>query len=119
MTLPAVPAAVGQARRTARDFACSQGADAGLVADVALAVSEACTNAVRHSGASALVLELACMEGELQVRVVDRGRGVYARAEDPGAGLGLSIIARIASRVELRQPASGGTELSMAFALAS
>jgi serine/threonine-protein kinase RsbW len=116
-TLVATPQAVGVARRAACDFARRHGASDRRAADVALAVSEACTNAVRHSGSADLVLDLHHHDHELRVRVVDRGSGVHAGV-DPGAGLGLPIISRVASHVEVREPACGGTDVAMTFALA-
>ena len=48
-SFPAVPDAVTQARLTLVDRLRALGADDGSLDDVALAVSEACTNAVMHA----------------------------------------------------------------------
>jgi serine/threonine-protein kinase RsbW len=120
-SLPVEAATVRTGRHRASDFARAHGASTRRAADVGLAVSEALTNAVVHSGASngreAIVLELACEGPELTVAVRDRGRGLRPRPDSPGIGLGLPIIASLADRVQIRRPPDGGTELSMVFLL--
>ncbi len=115
------PATVRTGRHRASDFAREHGASVRRAADVGLAVSEALTNAVLHSGMSAeqdgIVLELACDGPELIVAVRDHGRGLRPRPDSPGMGLGLPIIASLADRVQIRRPPDGGTELSMVFLL--
>jgi signal transduction histidine kinase len=56
---------------------------------LALAVREALTNAVRHAAASEIVLGLSVEADRLCVRVADNGRGFRAR-EGPAAGQGLA-----------------------------
>jgi anti-sigma regulatory factor (Ser/Thr protein kinase) len=118
-SLPVDPSTVRTGRHRASDFAREHGASVRRAADVGLAVSEALTNAVLHSGTSAqqngIVLELACEGPELVVAVRDHGRGLRPRPDSPGMGLGLPIIASLADRVQIRRPRDGGTELSMVF----
>jgi len=117
--VPAVPESVGSLRRSAQEFAESAGAPRKRVSDIALAVSEACTNVVIHAyreqpGKLALAAEAS--DGEIRVRVVDEGEGLTPRADSPGLGLGLPLIARLTDRFEVNPgPAGRGTELSMSF----
>ena len=82
-----------------------------VLADLKLAVTEACANAVRHAYAedddgSNLVIEIA-----------DDGRGLgAARVESPDAatglpeaGMGLSIMRAVVDELEIESPPAGGT----------
>jgi serine/threonine-protein kinase RsbW len=119
MTLPAEPPSVPALRRRASSFAAAQGADRDLVADVALAVSEAVTNAVKYAEVSGTdsVLDLcAARKGDwLEVRVRDRGEG-FGKGSTDGLGLGLTIIARLAADLRIVQEGEG-TEVRMRFPL--
>ncbi|HET9198678.1 MAG TPA: ATP-binding protein [Solirubrobacterales bacterium] len=119
LTLPAEPASVPALRRRTSSFAAAQGAGRDLVADVALAVSEAVTNAVKYAQADGTrsVLDLcAARKGDwLEVRVRDRGE-VFGRGSTDGLGLGLSIIARLATDLRIVQEGDG-TEVRMRFPL--
>jgi serine/threonine-protein kinase RsbW len=117
--VPAVPEAVCSLRRAAGELAERCGADEQLVEDITLAVSEAATNAVIHAyreDAGRLALAAECENGALWFRVIDEGTGLSPRADSPGLGLGLPLIARLTSRFEVRPgPEGRGTELAMAF----
>lgn len=82
----------------------------GLIADVQLAVTEAVTNAVRHSGCAHFEVLGRISEGALCVRVWDRGRG----RGDPEAGLGTGIIRAVAGSVEF-EDTHPGTRVTMRF----
>jgi len=120
LTLPAEPSSVPTLRRRTSSFAAAQGAGRDLVADVALAVSEAVTNAVKYAEVSGTdsVLDLcAARRGDwLEVRVRDRGEG-FGRGSADGLGLGLTIIARLAADLRIVQEGEG-TEVRMRFPLA-
>jgi serine/threonine-protein kinase RsbW len=92
-----------------------------VVADIALAVTEACTNAVVHAypngAAGTITITASHVDGGLSVTVRDRGRGMSARVDTPGLGVGLPVIAAIAQSVEIGSPDGGGTEMRMRFAL--
>ena len=93
-----------------------------VIADVALAVTEACTNAVVHAypngSAGTITITATHAAGALSVVVRDRGCGMSARVDTPGLGVGLPVIAAIAQSVEIGSPDGGGTEMRMRFALA-
>jgi anti-sigma regulatory factor (Ser/Thr protein kinase) len=72
-------------------------------ANLALAVSEVVTNAVRHSGAEEKIkLALTPKDGYLCVRVSDAGAGLVPRPgamkADGGAGVGLFLVEQLTRR---------------------
>jgi serine/threonine-protein kinase RsbW len=121
LVMPAEPSSVPQLRHRAARFAADQGAEQGVVDDVALAVSEAVTNAVKYAGVAGAegVVELAGAQrdGWLEVTVRDRGEG-FGKGSTDGLGLGLSIIARLCSELTIVQEGDG-TEVRMRFPLPS
>jgi serine/threonine-protein kinase RsbW len=90
--------------------------------DVALAVSEAATNAVVHAYRSdddrGDVRVVACArETGLVVVVRDYGVGMSPNPDSPGPGLGLSVIGAIAAELNIERPDSGGgTRIRIRFA---
>jgi serine/threonine-protein kinase RsbW len=119
LTLPAEPAAVPTFRRQASQFAAEQGVGPDVVADVALAVSEAVTNAVKYANASGpkgvVELSAATTEDWLEVKVRDHGEG-FGKGSSDGLGLGLAIIARLCADLKIIQEGDG-TEVQMRFPL--
>ena len=97
--------------------------DDDVIADIALAVTEACTNAVIHAyaggvGDGTINVIATHVDGSLAVTVRDHGGGMAPRVDTPGLGVGLPVIAAIAQSVEIGTPEGGGTEVRMRFALA-
>jgi serine/threonine-protein kinase RsbW len=93
-----------------------------VTADIALAVTEACTNAVVHAypeGDGTIHVTASHVDGVFAVIVRDHGCGMSARVDTPGLGVGLPVIAAIARSVEIGTPAGGGTEVRMRFGLSS
>jgi serine/threonine-protein kinase RsbW/stage II sporulation protein AB (anti-sigma F factor) len=114
----ATPAAVPGVRRAVVDFAELHGV--GIPPDVALAVSEAITNAVLHAyrnGDTGDVRVVACAEPDRLVVVVrDYGCGMKPNPDSPGLGLGLAVIGRVAAELTIERPdEGGGTRLRMCF----
>ena len=118
-TYPSTPSGVGAMRREVAAFAGRAGMNDDGVGDIQLAVSEAATNAVIHAYRQT--------EGELHVRahidgteliviVSDTGSGLAARADSPGLGLGMPLMASVATRFHVVSK-DGGTEVHMVFAL--
>lgn len=93
--------------------------DPEVLSDVKLAVSEACANAVVHAYADEasglLDLEVTALGAQLEVVVRDHGRGMMPRADSPGLGVGLPLMASLAESLELTNRADGGTEVRMSF----
>jgi serine/threonine-protein kinase RsbW len=121
LTLPAEPASVPTFRRRASQFATEQGVGEDVVADVALAVSEAVTNAVKYAkvaeGEGVVELSAATSGDWLEVRVRDHGKG-FGKGSSDGLGLGLAIIARLCADLKIIQEGDG-TEVRMRFPLPS
>jgi serine/threonine-protein kinase RsbW len=91
-----------------------------VLADVKLAVTEACTNVVVHAyGAGEGPMEVAAtVDGEvLRVTVRDEGLGIVPRPDSPGLGLGLPLIATLTDSLELGKASDNRTEVSMVFRL--
>jgi anti-sigma regulatory factor (Ser/Thr protein kinase) len=95
----------------------------GLAApgDVALAVTEAFTNAVVHAyrgGATGDIRVVACArETGLVVVVRDYGCGLQPNPDSPGPGLGLAVIGALVAEMNLERPDTGGTRIRLRFAV--
>ena len=120
-TYAAVVGSVALARRSVARWLHGVVADQLLIGDIALAVSEACTNAVVHgypndeTGAFRVCVSHA---GEtVLVTVSDDGGGMIPRPDSPGLGLGLPLMSTLSERLEVRSAALGtGTVVQMRFA---
>jgi serine/threonine-protein kinase RsbW len=120
LTLPARPENVAVARHAIGGFADVVAMPDQTLADVKLAVTEACTNVVVHAypnGDGPMGLRASVDEGVLRVVVVDEGRGILPRADSPGLGLGLPLIATLAESLELGTGTNEETEVRMSFRL--
>jgi serine/threonine-protein kinase RsbW len=117
-TADAVPAA----RHAVTAYARRTGVADGRLTDIALAVSEACSNVVVHAyphRAEPGRMEVTARRPDdvLEVAVSDAGRGMMPRTDSPGLGLGLPLVTRVAEQVEIQSPAGGGTHVKMFFTL--
>jgi serine/threonine-protein kinase RsbW len=87
------------------------------VSDVKLAVTEAVTNVIRHAygDESGQVVAVADVDGDtLRIVIADTGAGIVSRSDNPGLGLGLPLITRLADTVDVISKAPG-TEIHMTF----
>jgi anti-sigma regulatory factor (Ser/Thr protein kinase) len=113
---------VGSIRRDLSAFAEHCGASTDAQEAIALAVSEALTNAVRHAyigRAPGEVRVSATLEddGRIAVIVSDDGAGMIPRTKDVHLGLGLRLISYMADDVTIsRGGLAGGTTVAMRFA---
>jgi serine/threonine-protein kinase RsbW len=111
-----------QARRAVVDWAQGHVDDRAILSDIALAVTEAATNAVLHAyrdtDEPGSVIVEAELDGEhVCLYVRDEGSGLAPRVDSPGLGLGLGLIAQVADSADVRAPETGGTEVVMRFAV--
>lgn len=118
---PAAPQSIAALRRVVIDLAVRGGATERQCQDIALAVSEALTNAVTHAYArhprpGAVAVHAALDGYALDVVVLDEGVGMAPPSMRPSTGLGLAIIARVTERLELSD-AAPGTRVRMTFAI--
>jgi anti-sigma regulatory factor (Ser/Thr protein kinase) len=124
LTMPARPEGVGVVRQALAGMADALDVDASVLADMRMAVTEACTNVVVHAydqDAGVLEVEMLADVAGLTIVVRDHGTGIQsrpARFEPPALGLGLPLIAVLADSFELRGSAGQGTEVRMTFGYA-
>jgi serine/threonine-protein kinase RsbW len=88
--------------------------------DVALVVSEAVTNAVRHAyvgrPAGDVHVRVTVDDGEVMVEVQDEGNGLRPRPDSPGLGYGLALMVAVSRRFEAQTVEGSGTRLCAWFA---
>jgi serine/threonine-protein kinase RsbW len=121
LTIPARPEYVALCRLALTGIARTRAMPAELVADLKLALTEACSNSVRHAydegreGAVEIRYELT--DDRLTVEVTDEGSGfdpeVIQRAQqelDEG-GLGIAIIRAVTDDLEIGVRPEGGSRL--------
>jgi len=113
LTLSAEPKTLAHARRILRRWLNERGADEGVVAEMTIAVSEACANAIEHAYApSPATFELhgQARDGEITFTIRDGGRWRPPRGHNRGRGL--SIIVAAMDDVQIDRTAEG-TEVVM------
>jgi anti-sigma regulatory factor (Ser/Thr protein kinase) len=119
LTLPARPENVAVVRHVLGAFADALRLPDDVVEDMRLAVTEACTNVVRHAyddGEPGPIDVVIRPDGDrLELIVSDCGRGMGSSIDVRGPGLGLPLIAALADHVDLRHEAPRGSRLSMSF----
>ena len=118
LVLAARPENVAVVRHVLGGLGDALGLDPRTVADLRLAVSEACTNVVVHAyddGAAGVFEVEACLDGPLlTVTVRDHGRGMRPRPDSPGLGLGLPIAEALTTSFEIGE-SDAGSEVRMTF----
>ncbi len=119
---PALPLRVAEIRRDVAGVASDHGADEMALLQINLAVSEAATNAVLHAyrdDRSAGDVHVLVLHDDdfLDVSICDDGIGMSPRADSPGMGLGLCLMAHEADSFQIKTTPGGGTEVALRFAL--
>jgi anti-sigma regulatory factor (Ser/Thr protein kinase) len=120
LTLPARAENVAVVRHAFGGLGDALDIDDQILADVKLAVTEACTNVVVHAypeHEGPMEIAAALREGRLAITIRDEGRGMLPRPDSPGLGLGLPLIATLAETLELGRSEDDRTEVRMTFRL--
>jgi serine/threonine-protein kinase RsbW len=120
LVLPARPENVAVVRHALGGFGDAFDISDQALADIKLAVTEACTNVVVHAypdGEGPLGISAWMQDERLTVVVHDEGRGMLPRPDSPGLGLGLPLIATLAESLELGTGTDERTEVRMTFVL--
>ena len=102
--------------------------DDGALADLKLAVTEACGNAIRHAQPTdhgVVKVDFDLDDGTIEIRVADAGPGIRALPDDEPdelaeSGMGIAIIRALVDDFEIRDGDSGrGTVVRMRKRLAA
>jgi anti-sigma regulatory factor (Ser/Thr protein kinase)/putative methionine-R-sulfoxide reductase with GAF domain len=96
LRLPAQPKTLAHVRRVLRRWLVNRGADEVDVAEVTIAVSEACANAIEHAYSPApasFELDATGANGEVTVAIRDGGRWRPPRGSNRGRGLSIMVAA--------------------------
>ena len=120
LSVPARPENVAVVRHVLSGFAEALRLPTEMVEDMRLAVTEACTNVVRHAydGEQSGPIEIVLRPDdgdELEVIVSDAGRGLQPSPDTAGPGLGLPLIASLVHRLEIQHAPRAGSRLAMTF----
>ena len=124
LSLPARARNIAVVRRALEAIAEELALPRRLVEDMRLAVTEACTNVVRHAYSgheaddqNALRIELRPRPHGMLVVVEDRGRGLAPSPEGGGPGLGLPLMAALTEDLQISHgPDNRGSRVAMSFA---
>jgi serine/threonine-protein kinase RsbW len=122
LTLPARPENVAVVRHVLGALGEVLSLPDNVCEDIRLAVTEACTNVVRHAYADdggTIDVAVRPRGDALEVTVSDAGRGIVPSPDNGGPGLGLPLIEALADSVELERNQDTGSRLVMRFARAT
>ena len=119
LIVPARPENVAVIRHVLGAFAEALRLPPDLVEDLRLAVTEACTNVVRHAyqDDEPGPIDVTIRPGgdRLEVVVADEGPGIGPSPDVAGPGLGLPLISALADSVEIGHDPRRGSRLAMSF----
>lgn len=126
LTLPRDEVTVPVARHVVRSSMREIGVDRDTVSDLEIALAEACTNVLDHSGpGDEYVVSLSVEPTTAVLRVVDRGRGFDFGAMsglDPSAtadrGRGVALMRALVDRVKFTSVPEDGTVVHLEKGLA-
>ncbi len=120
-TLPAIPGSVPIIRHELERILEPLGITPEQGADMRLALTEACTNAVQHAYADGappgeMVVTFEASAEALIISVVDAGHGIHGPSPQPGLGVGLRLMQALADAVAIGD-VRPGTGVRMTFRL--
>jgi serine/threonine-protein kinase RsbW len=132
LTIPAKPEFITLGRLALTGIARVRGEAMGeeVLGDLKLALTEACTNSVRHAyanGEGTVQITYDLYDDRLVVEVADEGEGFVAPSGTRGkldedelseGGLGIAIIEALADELEITERVAGGSSLRFVKRLA-
>lgn len=127
LMVPGKPEYVGAVRLAISSLANNAGFDIEAIEDIKVAVSEACTNIVRHGNVElkegeSIEYEVTCQisDDKFSISVEDNGAGYdvndYQEPDLPSeeaGGLGIFIIRALMDEVEVKSEVGIGTHITM------
>ena len=120
MEVPTKPEYVGIIRLTVSGMANKVGFNIDDIEDIKVAVSEACTNAIKHSLDEKFNIEFEVLNNGLAINIQDKGKGCDIDSigepdlENPKeSGLGLFIIKTLMDELEISSEENNGTNIKM------
>jgi anti-sigma regulatory factor (Ser/Thr protein kinase) len=122
LSLLARPENVAVVRHVLGVLVESMGVHRAVVEDVRLAVTEACTNVVRHAydeTPGPMEVEVNPGDDAVEVVVSDHGRGLAGSRDGGGPHLGMPLMAALADSIEVDQHAGIGSRVAMSFSRGS
>jgi anti-sigma regulatory factor (Ser/Thr protein kinase) len=113
LRLATEPRVLAQVRRTLRRWLRQQGAHGDELAEIPMAVSEACANAIEHAYSPApATFEIEASEADGEVSIIVRDTGRWRPTRGQHRGRGLTIMEAAMDVVEV-SPSDTGTEVRM------
>ncbi|MCL5942924.1 MAG: ATP-binding protein [Actinobacteria bacterium] len=124
LTVDAEPARLAEVRRFVEKVGAAAGLGPERLFDLKVAVSEACANAVEHSGGNHAPLQLCAwfLPDRLVFEIADSGDfrlpGAERRGQAGTRGLGLPLMAALMDELRIQKAPGGGTNVSLSVFLA-
>jgi anti-sigma regulatory factor (Ser/Thr protein kinase) len=112
LALPCEPASIPRARARVSDWCHAARLCRDRILDIQLAVTEAASNAVLHSGCTEFEVSATMSGGSLIVSIADYG--TVESDSGPGLGMGIAIMRKLAQSVDFERTRSG-TRVTMRF----
>ena len=120
MEITANPAYVSIIRLTTSGIANKVGFCMDDIEDLKVAVSEACTNAIKHSSDDRFTIIYTMIEKGLTIEIIDNGKGYNTKeVSEPDldnlkeSGMGLFIIESLMDEVNVESTEGKGTSIKM------
>ncbi len=120
MEISSNPEYVGIIRLTTSGIANKIGFSIGDIEDIKVAVSEACTNAIKHSNDNKFFITFYILENGLAIEIEDKGKGYDVESlhqpdlnNPKESGLGLFIIQSLMDEVNIESKENKGTIIKM------
>ena len=120
LSLPATVESLRRVRHAVEGFAEALDAPADTIANIKIAVTEACSNVVVHAypdHVGVVEVEAKYESEQLVVWVRDFGRGITQPSDRPGLGIGLSLMSTVSDVFEAYPGFLRGTTVVMRFDL--